>query len=759
MVHQHGEAGGSPASMVRRAMVALSIFGGALASLAHAQLNNPGFEQSGSALSGWTVFNNAVPNVTISTTTPRSGSRCAKVFGGFNGDPNYSGYFQNVPASGGQLWQANGHFRHNGGDALTGTQNRAMLKVEFYRVQNGAYGSPDMLLETQLECLNAASPQNLWIAATHTAVAPPSTVEARLVVVFEQRGNGGGSCLIDDMTFSATTPPPDITWQLIWNDEFDGSSVDGTKWRVEDLHLIKNNELQYYAPDEVYQQAGCVTLRSRQRGYWGFDSNGNWGHYDYTSGLIESKDRFATAYGRIEVRAKLPATRGIWPAHWMLPDSRQWPPEIDIMELLGHEPTRVYMTHHWGSWPQVQHNGGSYSGPNFAADFHTYSVEWTPARIDWKVDGVLRFTSGNNIPREPFYIILNTAVGGDWPGNPDGTTIFPQYHDIDYVRVYVPADPNPPLINLIDTTTGTADADGEIGGSEYAASSDGINNGLQDRIGRFSTLHVDSSNDGRLSLGFESVTAWSASGPYGVVVYVDSLPGGYASTYDLGDVATRARRLASGKGIGGSPRSDLYFAPGFLADFAIVFEPSAVSIFQLGASTQTLVNGAALGAATDLFGGTQVRYRIDDGTFGGRMREGELQLAHLGLSPGNSLRMFCTLVNGDTAFRANEFVGVANGNAWDSVNPGSNAVALKPGDFVNFVSIAASTCGAGCSTAGGDGDIDGDCDVDLGDLSALLGHFGEQSGAAHSEGDVDFDGDIELDDLTKLLGVFGAVCP
>ena len=81
------------------------------------------------------------------------------------------------------------------------------------------------------------------------------------------------------------------------------------------------------------------------------------------------------------MRAKLPSTQGIWPAHWMLPTSGGWPPEIDIMELLGHEPTRVYMTHHWGTWPNVQSDGGSFAGPDFSQDLHTFAIEWAASYI------------------------------------------------------------------------------------------------------------------------------------------------------------------------------------------------------------------------------------------------------------------------------------------------------------------------------------------------------------------------------------------
>lgn len=729
----------------------------ALSAIACAQVTNGGFDQGGGSLSGWTRFNNTQSNVIAAPITPRSGTHVAKLFGGANGNPNYSGVFQNVPAVAGQVWQADAHLRHNTGDSLAGTSNRLALKIEFYRVPNGSYGTADMLGENQIDVLTATSAVNVWLPGSLIAVAPTGTVEARIALVFVQAGGAGGAALIDDVSAAPAGPPPIGEWQLIWSDEFDAAAIDGSKWRVEDLHLIKNNELQYYAPDEVYLQNGNLVLRSRERTYWGFDSNGVWRQFNYTSGLVESKDRFATAFGKIEVRARCPSTRGIWPAHWMLPDSRQWPPEIDIMELLGHEPTRVYMTHHWGQWPNVQSHGGNYNGPNFSQGFHTFGVEWTPERLDWRIDGVLRFTSLQSIPVEPFYVILNTAVGGDWPGNPDGTTIFPQLHEIDYVRVYVPADPGAPEVELIDTLPASATADGVRNAGEYESMTQGIHAGLLDQIGRDSEMYLDSSGDGRLHIAFDSFTAWSQSGAYGAVIYVDSESGGFASTYEFSNVSTRAQRMASGKG-NAAQRADLYFAPGFLADYAIVVEPALVSIFDLDRAAHTLINGAALDAATDILGGSAARYRL--GGSAGRLREIELRLAHLAITPGSAMRFVTTLVNADTAFRANEFVGVAPATVSSTVNPAANPVVLHPGDFVRFTTVpAGGGCSGDCNVAGGDADVDGDCDVDLGDLTVLLSGYGQTSGAAHSSGDVDFDGDIELDDLTKLLSVFGAICP
>ena len=221
-------------------------------------------------------------------------------------------------------------------------------------------------------------------------------------------------------------------WSLTWQDEFDSASVDDSKWIIADGHWSHNGELQYYAPDEVYIHDGGLRLRSRYRPY-----NGQ----EFTSGHIEST--YFQRYGRIDIHAKMPGTRGMWPALWLLPASREWPPEIDILELLGHEPNTIHMSNHWGPltdgkspWELGQTRTSGFTGPDFTADFHLFSLEWTPDTLKWFVDDSVRFVSTLGIPHEPMYLIMNTAVGGSWPGSPDGTTIFPQYHDIDYVRFY-----------------------------------------------------------------------------------------------------------------------------------------------------------------------------------------------------------------------------------------------------------------------------------------------------------------------------------
>ena len=221
-------------------------------------------------------------------------------------------------------------------------------------------------------------------------------------------------------------------WQLTWSDEFDGPTIDGSKWRREEAALVKNNEQQYYDADNVYIQNGMAVIKAERRAQGG---------RPYTSGLFESVNRFSQAFGRFEARMKLPKTQGMWPAFWMLRQAGGWPPEIDIMELLGHEPNKVYMTNHWGTWPNVASQGSSYIEtvlPDYASDFHTFAVEWWPNRLEFYVDGVRRGTHTGGLPQDAFYIIINTAVGGIWPGYPDATTVFPQYMYTDWVRVYQP---------------------------------------------------------------------------------------------------------------------------------------------------------------------------------------------------------------------------------------------------------------------------------------------------------------------------------
>lgn len=246
---------------------------------------------------------------------------------------------------------------------------------------------------------------------------------------------------------------PTDSWKLVWQDEFNGTSLDTGKWNVLIRENSKHGELQYYLPDEVTVSDGILRISSHKRKY---------GSKEFTSGRLDTDGKFAPVYGRFEIRAKLPGGKGLWPAHWLypqdrdwmmekamedavaggkerlIPEERPWYSEIDIMEYLGHEPNTIYGTVHYCSFDGTRRSGsGTWRGKvDYSSDFHVYALEWEPDSIRWYVDDTLIYATTNGIPHKPHYLILNTAIGGSWPGDPDSTTVFPQYHDIDYVRYY-----------------------------------------------------------------------------------------------------------------------------------------------------------------------------------------------------------------------------------------------------------------------------------------------------------------------------------
>ncbi len=240
-------------------------------------------------------------------------------------------------------------------------------------------------------------------------------------------------------------------YQLVWHDEFNGDNLDLNKWEYEvNAAGGGNNELQYYTARQqnCYLQDGCLIIQALKEEYTGPE-----GTRQYTSARIRTIHKGDWKYGWFEIRVKLPYGKGLWPAIWMMPTDEVYggwaaSGEIDIMELLGHEPARVYGTlHYGGSYPANVHTGASYTlqSGNFATDFHVFALEWQPPSFRWYVDGILYqtqtqwYTAGFPYPApfdQRFYLILNIAVGGNWPGNPDNITSFPQRMVVDYVRVF-----------------------------------------------------------------------------------------------------------------------------------------------------------------------------------------------------------------------------------------------------------------------------------------------------------------------------------
>lgn len=258
----------------------------------------------------------------------------------------------------------------------------------------------------------------------------------------------GAACLFGCAHPAPAQCPPDL-WQLTWSDEFEGNTLDPAKWVPELGRWPYNEELEHYIASANTVANGKLTILSER--------NNNY-NPPYTSGRIKTEGRFQQMFGRFEMRAKLPATQGVWPAFWLLPNNR-WPPEIDIMEYLGHDRDTVYFTNHWGTWPNVPSQSSNFSGPDFSAGFHEYACEWYADRVEFYVDGIRRATHRNaGIPQEPMFIILNTAIGGIWPGYPDATTVLPQRFEIEYVRAFRQIPINQRLANSGFEQAGTGNS-------------------------------------------------------------------------------------------------------------------------------------------------------------------------------------------------------------------------------------------------------------------------------------------------------------
>jgi len=242
---------------------------------------------------------------------------------------------------------------------------------------------------------------------------------------------------------------PAKEWKLVFSDEFDYiGEPDQKKWAYDEgCTGWGNGEVQCYTkarPENVRVEDGKLVIEARRDGA---------GRHQYTSARLTTKGKAQWTYGRVEVCAKLPSGRGIWPAIWMLPEKwsygkSYWPDngEIDIMEHVGHTPDQIYVSTHTFQHNSIKGNAEKLNIliPDSEKTFHVYAIEWDPGRIDFFVDGQKYFTvfqRKNNWHYWPFnkdfYLLLNIAVGGTWGGQRGvDDSVFPQQMEIDYVRVY-----------------------------------------------------------------------------------------------------------------------------------------------------------------------------------------------------------------------------------------------------------------------------------------------------------------------------------
>ena len=314
-------------------------------------------------------------------------------------------------------------------------------------------------------------------------------------------------------------------WELVWSDEFNGPNIDTSKWS----HEVNgdgggNNELQYYTArtNNSFIENGHLVIQALKENY-----NGK----AYTSARLRTLNKGDWTYGRFEARMKLPYGQGLWPAFWMLPTDwvyGGWAAsgEIDIMENIGSEPSRVHGTlHYGGSWPNNTYSGAPYDLPsgNVYSTFHTYAVEWEPGQFRWYVDGVHYqtqtswYSDAGAYPapfNQRFHMLLNVAVGGNWPGSPNGSTVFPQRMEVDYVRVYSTTNTNPSTSTPYSGTPlaipGTIETEDYDNGGQGVAYSDtgAANEGGSYRPAEGVDIEACSDSGGGYNVGWTATGEW-----------------------------------------------------------------------------------------------------------------------------------------------------------------------------------------------------------------------------------------------------------
>jgi beta-glucanase (GH16 family) len=220
------------------------------------------------------------------------------------------------------------------------------------------------------------------------------------------------------------SPKEDIGQKIVWEDQFDTAQLDSKSWNVISRPPSANNELQTYTKENVITENGYLNILSTQ------PEDGQ-----YYSGAVSTENKRLFLYGKIEVRAKLCSGKGIFPAIWMIPQSGDSFPEIDILEYRGHERNVIWHVYHFFEANQKERDYYLLKKNfNFDEDYHIYGLEWTKDRLIWSVDGVDTYSANKNVPSVKMFLYINTAIGGDWPGNPDRSTKFPTTMLIDYVK-------------------------------------------------------------------------------------------------------------------------------------------------------------------------------------------------------------------------------------------------------------------------------------------------------------------------------------
>jgi beta-glucanase (GH16 family) len=435
-------------------------------------LSNPGFEADGAGQNqnfpGWQAFGLNSYTET-GAALAHSGTNYLKVYQAFNGVANFDGVYQDFISGPGAIYRANGWaYAPWSNDPMVG-QNAAWIEVTFRDANANVLALYRSAVITSNSIVTGAFPKNLWrdlgitnqydaagnrVTNTVTQlVAPAGTVFVRYQIEFQGDANySHGSIYFDDTSLTQVSGAPYGNMNIVWDDEFDGAAINTNLWTY-DLGGggWGNSEQEYYTSrtNNAYAANGLLHLVARQEA---------WNGASYTSARMKSQGLFSWQYGRIEWRAQLPAGTGFWPALWMLGTNLTtlgWPGcgEIDVLENNGGIPAMAQGSIHSGSDATAIYNFPDGGG---VTNFNTYTLDWTTNAILFYVNGHLYETqtnwstdTGKAYPfpfNQPFFLIMNLAVGGSYLGFPNTNsinagTVFPGEVLVDYVRIYRPTDP------------------------------------------------------------------------------------------------------------------------------------------------------------------------------------------------------------------------------------------------------------------------------------------------------------------------------
>ncbi len=401
-------------------------------------------------------------------------------------------------------------YYNDGDNSLSGLNDYGVLK-DFNRLQDSLqlHGSASDYVVGEIPTGLAAVFANMDAAGIYLDTDNSGDLSANdeFIAAFEYVAPSGLS--LDATYFSYTDgagsnalhPANDSNWELVFSDEFDGSSLDLSKWNTTYYYGSRtntwNDEEQYYVDDAFQFDSGVMSITAEkqdtpleafeQGDIWLLESLGKSTSFDYTSGMISGHDKYAFTNGYMEISAQAPAGQSLWSAFWMLPSSGEWPPELDIMEILGQQTESVITTMHYedeNDVHQFEHAAQSFSDVDFSSGFHTFAAEWNEDTITWLVDGAAIYSVENEIANQPMYLLANLAVGGSLPGATDITTPDLSQFDIDYIRVY----------QNDDSTLHGGDADDqlsrELGNLSGEAGNDTLTGGTSNN-----TLNGGSGND------------------------------------------------------------------------------------------------------------------------------------------------------------------------------------------------------------------------------------------------------------------------